>query len=416
MTTPAAATAALAYDVEQVRRDFPILAMQARGRALAYLDNAASAQKPEVVLAAMEGFYRTANANVHRGVHLLAERATAAYESARMRVARFLGAAEPAEVVFLRGTTEAINLVARSFARPRLEPGDEVLVTEMEHHSNIVPWQLVCAEAGARVVPVPVDDAGSLDLDAYDRLLGPRTRVVAVTHVSNALGTVNPVAEIARRAHRAGAAVVVDGAQAAPHLAVDVQALGCDFYAFSGHKAYGPMGIGALWGRGELLAAMPPFQGGGEMIRRVRFAGSEFAAPPARFEAGTPNVAGAVGLAAALDYLDALGVERIAAHERDLLGYASERLAAVPGIRLVGTAPDKAPVLSFVLDGTHAHDVGTVLDSDGVAVRAGHHCAQPLMERYGLVATTRASFALYNTRAEADALVAGVDKARRLFA
>ena len=404
-----------ALDVEAVRAQFPILSTQVHGKPLVYLDSAATAQRPEAVLAAMDRFYRESYASVHRGVHTLSQRATEAYEAARARVARFLGAASPEEVVFTRGATEALNLVAWSHARPRLAPGDEVLLTEMEHHSNIVPWQLVCEQTGARLVVAPVDDRGELLLDEFERRLSPRTRVVACVHVSNAVGTVNPVRTLADRAHAVGAAVVVDGAQAAPHLRVDVAELGCDFYCFSGHKVYGPTGIGALWGRRELLAAMPPWQGGGGMILHVAFAGTDYAPPPARFEAGTPNGAGAVGLAAALDWLEGLGHEAVAAHEADLLGYASERLAAVPGVRLIGTAPHRAAVVSFLLEGVHAHDLGTILDAEGVAIRAGHHCAQPLMERFGIAATARASFAVYNTRAEVETLERGVRRARELF-
>ena len=405
-----------ALDVAAVRAQFPILAERVHGKPLVYLDSAATAQKPLAVLAALDHFYRHDYASVHRGVHLLSQRATEAYEAARVRVARFLGAGDPAEVVFTRGATEALNLVAWSYARPRLSPGDEVLVTEMEHHSNIVPWQIVCAETGARLVVAPVDDRGELRLEELARLLSPRTRVVALVHVSNAVGTVNPVAEVAALAREVGAAVVVDGAQAAPHLAVDVAALGCDFYAFSGHKVYGPTGIGALWGRRELLAAMPPYQGGGGMIARVSFAGTEYAPAPARFEAGTPNGAGAVGLAAALDWLEGVGLPAVAAHEHDLLVYASELLAGIPGVRLIGTARERAAVLSFLVAGVHAHDLGTILDAEGVAVRAGHHCAQPLMERFGIAATARASFAVYNTREEVEALARGVRRAQQIFA
>ena len=414
MNAPAVSAAAL--DVAAVRAQFPIFAQRIHGKPLVYLDSAATAQKPLAVLAALDRFYRDDYASVHRGVHLLSQRATQASEAARARVARCLGAGDPGEVVFTRGATEALNLVAWSFARPRLQPGDEVLVTEMEHHSNIVPWQIVTAEAGARLVVAPVDDRAELRLDELARLLSPRTRVVACVHVSNAVGTVNPVAEIARLARGVGAAVVVDGAQAVPHLPVDVQALGCDFYAFSGHKVYGPTGIGALWGRREHLAAMPPYQGGGGMIARVSFAGTEYAPPPARFEAGTPHGAGAVGLAAALDWLEELGLGVAGAHEHELLAYATELLGAIPGVRLVGTARERAAVLSFLVEGVHAHDLGTILDADGVAVRAGHHCAQPLMERFGIAATARASFAVYNSREDVEALAGAVARAQRIFA
>ncbi len=403
-------------DVEVCRRDFPILATEVRGRPLVYLDNAASSQKPRQVIAAIETYYREKHANVHRGVHHLAQLATDAYEGARDTVARHLGARDRREVVFVRGTTEAINLVAQSFARPRLGAGDEILLTQLEHHSNIVPWQLVAQQTGARIVVAPLDATGQLDLEQFEARLSPQTRIVGLAHVSNALGTVLPVAEVCELARQRGAVTVVDGAQAAPHLQLDVAGLGCDFYAVSAHKAYGPTGIGALWGRGELLAAMPPYQGGGEMIRTVSFEGTDFAEAPARFEAGTPNIAGAVGMAAAFDYLDALGLEAIANHEHDLLEYATRQVAAIEGVQLVGTAANKASVLSFLLDGVHAHDVGTILDTEGVAVRVGHHCAQPLMDSLGIAATARASFALYNTRQEIDALVAGLERVRELFA
>ncbi|HEV8630613.1 MAG TPA: cysteine desulfurase [Thermoanaerobaculia bacterium] len=418
MTPEVAATATL--DVAAVRAQFPILQTRVNGKPLVYLDSAASAQKPLAVIEAEARFYRESYANVHRGVHTLSQRATGAYEAARARVARFLGAPDPAQVVFTRSATEGLNLVAWCYARPRLAPGDAVLVTEMEHHSNIVPWQMVCEVTGAKLVVAPVDDRGELRLDELARLLTPgagsRVKVVACVHVSNALGTINPIAEISRLAHDAGAAVVVDGAQAAPHLAIDVGALGCDFYTFSGHKVYGPTGIGALWGRPELLAEMPPWQGGGDMILHVSFAKTDYAPPPARFEAGTPHIVGAVGLAAALDWLESLGQEVVAAHEQELLAHATELLGAIPGVRLIGSARAKASVLSFLVAGVHAHDVGTILDAEGVAVRAGHHCAQPLMERFGVAATARASFAVYNTREEVETLAAAVAKAQELFA
>jgi cysteine desulfurase/selenocysteine lyase len=403
------------FDLDRVRSDFPALAESVRGRPLVYLDNAATTQKPRVVLEAMANLYRTSYGNVHRGVHTLSARATDAFERARRTVQRHLGAARPEEIVFVRGATEGVNLVASSFLRPRLGPGDEVLVTGMEHHSNIVPWQMVCAERGARLVPVSVNDRGELELDEYERLLGPRTRMVAAVHVSNALGTVNPVRDMVRLAHARGVPILLDGAQAVPHLAVDVAELGCDFYVFSGHKVYGPSGVGALYGRYDLLAAMPPYQGGGEMIRSVTFERTEYAEPPHRFEAGTPSIEGAIGLAAALDYLEGLGLTAIAAHEHELLVQATAALAAIPGIRLVGTAADKAAVVSFVMDGVHPHDIGTILDREGVAVRAGHHCAQPVMERFGVPATVRASFGLYNTVGEVDALAAGLARVREVF-
>jgi len=403
------------YDLAGVRADFPILAQKVQGRPLVYLDNAASTQKPRAVTDAIAACYGEYYANVERGVHTLSQRSTAAREQAREAVRRFLNAPSAEEIVFVRGTTEAINLVAASWGRRNLEPGDEILVTELEHHSNIVPWQLLCEERGAVLRMAPIDDRGEVILEELERLLSPRTRLVAVAHVSNALGTVNPVREIAERAHRAGALVLVDGAQAAPHLAIDVQDLGVDFYAFSGHKVYGPSGIGVLWGRSELLAAMPPWQGGGGMIRKVSFAKTTYAAPPHRFEAGTPAIEAAIGLGAALDYLTALGLPAIAAWEAELLALATERLAAVPGLRPIGTARHKAAVLSFTLEGIHPHDVGTVLDQEGIAVRAGHHCAQPVMEHFRVPATSRASFGLYNTREEVETLAAALHRARELF-
>jgi cysteine desulfurase/selenocysteine lyase len=400
-----------ALDLAAVRAQFPILGQRVRGKRLAYLDNAATTQKPEAVLAAMDAYYRTANANVHRGVHTLAERATAQYEGARDRIARWFGAPRE-EIVFTRGTTEAINLVARSFLQPRLAPGDEVLVTGMEHHSNIVPWQL----AGARVVAAPVDDRGELDLDAFGRLLTPRVKLVAAVHVSNSLGTVNPVAAIVAAARAHGIPVLVDGAQAIAHRRVDVAALGADFYACSAHKAYGPTGFGCLWARRVHLEAMPPWLGGGDMIATCAFEGSTWNEVPYKFEAGTPDMAGAVGFAAALDWIESVGLESIAAHERALLARAQPRLAAIPGLRLIGTARDKAGILAFVMEGAHAHDLAAVLDQKGVAVRSGHHCTMPLMARFGVPATTRASLAVYNGEDDVDQLVAALDKARRLFA
>ncbi len=398
-----------------IAADFPILARPVHGRRLVYLDNGATTQKPEAVIEAERRFYRESNANIHRGVHWLSQHATELYDAARATVQRYLNAAHAEEIVFTRGTTEAINLVAHSWGHSRLETGDEILLTTLEHHSNIVPWQLLCAQTGAVLKVAPVDDAGELDLAAFDALLGERTRLVAITHVSNALGTVNPVAELTARAHAAGAVVLVDGAQAVAHQAVDVQAIGCDFYAFSGHKLYGPTGIGVLYGRAERLAAMPPWQGGGDMIRTVAFERSTFAEPPQRFEAGTPNIAGAIGLAAAIDYVDRVGLARIAAHEQALLEHASAAVGGIPGVRLVGTARDKAGILSFLVDGIHPHDLGTILDAEGVAIRAGHHCAMPLMTRFGIPGTARASFAMYNDIGDIDALVAAIHKAQDLF-
>ena len=403
------------YDVAQVRRDFPILDQEIHSKPLVYLDNAATAQKPRAVLEAMDRYYREANANVHRGVHTLSERATALYEDARDRVQAFLNARAREEIIFVRGTTEAINLVAQSYARPRLGPGDEILITHLEHHSNTVPWQMVCEQTGATLKVVPITPAGEIDRAAFGQLLGPRTRIFAVAHVSNALGTVNPVAELTAQARAAGAVVLIDGAQGVPHQRVDVQALDCDFYAFSAHKLYGPTGIGVLYGRRAVLEAMPPWQGGGDMIRTVSFAGSTWNDLPYKFEAGTPAIAEAVGLGAALAYVESLGIERIAAHEAALTAYALDRLGAIPGLRFIGTARDRAGVVSFVLDGVHPHDLGTILDHAGVAIRAGHHCAMPVMDFYGVPATARASFACYNTRADVDALVAALEGARALF-
>jgi cysteine desulfurase/selenocysteine lyase len=402
-------------DLERVRADFPILSETFHGKPLVYLDNAATTQKPLAVIDALSHYYRTSNANVHRAIYALGARATDAYEGAREKVRRFVNAAQAREILFVRGTTEAINLVAHSFVRPRLGPGDEVLVSHMEHHSNIVPWQLVCGLTGARVRVIPITDAGELDLERFDELLSPRTKLVAVVHVSNALGTVNPVEEIVRRAHARGVPVLVDGAQAAAHLPIDVQALGADFYAFSGHKLYGPTGIGALYGRAEHLEAMPPWHGGGDMIREVRFEGTTFAGLPNKFEAGTPDIAGAVGLGAAIDYLNGLGLAEVAAHEDALTRYALERLRELPGLRFVGTAAKRGPVVSFELGDAHPHDVATVLDMEGVAIRAGHHCAQPIMDRFGVPATARASFALYNTRSEVDVLITALHKVAEMF-
>jgi len=404
------------FDVERVRADFPLLRQRvADGRPLVYLDNAATTQKPQTVIDAMSRFYAEDNANIHRGVYDLCERATRLYEGARFTAQRFLNAAEAREIVFVRGTTEGVNLVAQSFCRPRLSPGDEVVVSAMEHHSNIVPWQLVCEERGARLRVIPMNARGELVLDGLEDLLGPRTRMLAVTHVSNALGTVNPVREIVARAHARGVPVLVDGAQATPHFRVDVSDLGCDFYTVSGHKVFGPTGVGLLYGRLEHLEAMPPYQGGGDMIRSVSFEKTTFAAPPARFEAGTPNIGGAIGLAAALDYVTELDWDAVGAHEEDLLAHASEALSAIPGLRIIGTAAQKVGVVSFVLDGAHAHDIGTIVDEDGVALRTGHHCAQPAMEFFGVPATARASFAFYNTHAEIDVLAAAVARVREVL-
>ena len=416
MTLVPAPLPAQARDIEALRAEFPILSISAHGHRLAYLDNAATTQKPQVVIDAMAAYYTSMNANVHRGVHMLSERATAAFEGARVEVAQFLGAAHPHEIVFTRNATEGINLVAHSWGTTNLSSGDEVLISAMEHHSNIVPWQLVCERMGARLRVIPMDDRGVLDLEAFERLLGPRTRMVAVTHLSNALGTVNPVAEIAAAAHAAGAAVLIDGAQAAYHRPIDVRALDADFYVVTGHKLYGPTGIGVLYGKAAQLEAMPPYQGGGDMISSVTFERSTWNTLPYKFEAGTPHIEGAVALAAALKFIHGVGFDWIVAHESSLLAYATDAVASVPGVRLVGTAPDKASILSFVMDGVHPHDIGTIVDRQGVAIRTGHHCAQPVMERFGLQATARASLAMYNTREDIDRLVASLHDVRRFFA
>ncbi|MFT0851061.1 cysteine desulfurase [Achromobacter sp. F4_2707] len=395
--------------------DFPILARPVNGRRLVYLDNGATTQKPQAVIDAEARFYSESNANIHRGVHWLSQHSTDLYDQGRERVRGFLNAAQVEEIVFTRGTTEAINLVAASWGRPNLKAGDEILLSGMEHHANIVPWQMVAEQTGAIIKVVPVTDNGELDMEAFSRLLNQRTRFVGVCHVSNALGTINPVADIIRQAHEVGAVVLVDGAQAVAHQAVDVQALGCDFYVFSGHKLYGPTGIGALYGRKALLDAMPPWQGGGDMIHTVSFERSTFAETPQKFEAGTPNIAGVVALDAAIVYVQSIGLERIAAHEDRLLQYANEALAQIPGLRFIGQARERAGIVSFVMDDIHPHDLGTILDMEGVAIRAGHHCAMPLMTRFGLPGTARASFALYNSTDDVDALVAGLQKARRLF-
>lgn len=395
--------------------DFPILERPIRGRRLVYLDNGATTQKPRSVIDAESRYYLEDNANIHRGVHWLSQHATDLYEAGRERVRALLNAARSEEIVFTRGTTEAINLVAQSWGQANLKAGDEILLTAMEHHSNIVPWQMLAARTGAVIKVAPISDSGELDMEAFHGLLGARTRLVAAAHVSNALGTINPVAEIVRAAHAAGALVLLDGAQAVAHQAVDVQALGCDFYAFSGHKLYGPTGIGALYGRYELLQAMPPWQGGGDMIRTVAFEGSTYAEVPQRFEAGTPNIAGVVGLDAAIAYVQQLGLDAIEAHEQELLAYGTQALSGIEGLRLIGTARHKAAILSFVVDGIHPHDLGTILDMEGVAIRAGHHCAMPLMTRYGIPGTARASLALYNRPADIDALAAAVRKAIDLF-
>jgi cysteine desulfurase / selenocysteine lyase len=403
------------FDVQRIRADFPILTRTVRGKPLVYLDNAATTQKPQAVLDAIIGYYTGLNANVHRGVHELSERATEAFDAGRERVRAFFNAAHSREIVFTRNATESINLVAYAFARPRLQPGDEVLISAMEHHSNIVPWQLVAEGTGAALRVAPIDDRGELILEEFERLLGPRTRIAAITHMSNALGTINPVAEIVRLAHHRGVPVLLDGSQAAFHMPVDVQALGCDFYAATGHKLYGPTGIGVLYAKTQHLEAMPPFLGGGDMISSVSFERSTWNALPFKFEAGTPHIAGAIGLHAALDYLENVGRDAVAAHERQLLEYGTAVVSSVPGVRLIGTAREKASILSFVMDGVHPHDIGTIVDGEGVAIRTGHHCAQPVMDRFGVPATARASLAMYNTREEIDALGRALHRVHEVF-
>lgn len=418
MTPTVKATAkAAGLDVEAVRRQFPILAQKVHGKPLVYLDSAATSHKPQAVIDAISTFYAKENSNVHRGVHHLSEVATKSYEAARDKVQRFIRAAHREEVVFTRGTTEAINLAANAVVRPRLKAGDEVVVSGMEHHSNIVPWQMACEATGAKLKVIPFTDAGELRLDELKKLLNAKTRLVAVGHVSNALGTVNPVADIVKlvRAGAPDALVLVDGAQAVPHLPVDVQAIGCDLYAFSGHKMYGPTGIGVLWGRKAVLEKAQPWQGGGDMIRSVTFEKTTYNDLPYRLEAGTPDIAGAIGLGAAIDWLTGLGLDNVAAHEHDVLAYATKRIAEVPGVKVIGTAADKAGVLSFVVDGVHPHDIGSLLDRDGVAVRTGHHCAQPVMDRFNVPATSRASFGVYNTKADVDAFIASLKKTVELF-
>jgi len=404
------------FDVEKVRHDFPILREKVRGRTLVYLDNAATSQKPQVVIDAISRHYERGNANIHRGVHFLSEHATEEHEAARATVQSFLNAEEASEIIFVRGATEAINLVAQTYGRTQVGPGDEVLITAMEHHSNIVPWQILCEQKGGRLRVIPINESGELLLEEFQKLLNTRTKIVAVTQVSNALGTINPVQRIIEMAHRENIPVLVDGAQAVPHLKVDVQALDCDFYVFSGHKLYGPTGIGVLYGKSALLDAMPPYQGGGDMISSVTFEKTIYNKLPYKFEAGTPHVAGAIGLGAAIDYVNGLGMDNVAAYEHEVLTYATEAVAAIPGIRLIGTAREKAGVLSFLLGSIHPHDIGTILDQEGIAIRAGHHCAQPIMQRFGIAATARASFGLYNTKEEVDALVEGIQKVREVFA
>jgi cysteine desulfurase/selenocysteine lyase len=405
-----------AFDIEKVRADFPILHTEVHGHPLVYFDNAATSQKPKSVIDALVRYYEHDNANIHRGVHFLSEKATEEFEAARKTVQRFLNARRPSEIIFVRGATEAINLVAQTYGRVHVNAGDEVIITAMEHHSNIVPWQMLCDEKKATLRVVPINERGELKLDELERMLGPKTKMVALGHVSNALGTVNPIAKIIKLAHAKNIPVLIDGAQAAPRMPVDVQALDCDFYVFSGHKAYGPTGFGVLYGKQALLEAMPPYQGGGDMIASVSFDKTVYNKVPHKFEAGTPDMSGAVGLRAAIEYLQSVGMENIAAYEHELLTYATEVISKIPGVRIIGTANEKAGVLSFVIDGVHPHDIGTILDQEGIAIRAGHHCAQPVMECFGVDATARASFGLYNTKEEIDVLVKGIKKVQEVFA
>jgi cysteine desulfurase / selenocysteine lyase len=402
-------------DVEAIRKDFPILARKVHGRPLVYLDNGATSQKPQAVIDAVSRYYAEENSNIHRGVHYLSERATAAYEEAREKIKRFINAPKTQEIIFVRGTTEAINLVAQSYGRAFLKAGDEIIVSAMEHHSNIVPWQMLCEQVGARLRVIPINHDGELVMEEYRRLLTEKTKFVSVTHVSNALGTIVPVKEVVALARERGVPVMLDGAQAAPHLKLDVQAIGCDFYAFSGHKLFGPTGVGVLFGRSELLDRMPPYQGGGDMISLVTFEKTHYNVLPYKFEAGTPHIAGGIGLGAAIDYLGGVNWEQVVSHEQDLLAYATDALSSIPGLKIIGTAKEKAGVISFVFDHVHAHDVGTILDQEGIAVRAGHHCAMPVMQRFGVPATTRASFAFYNTRDEVDALKRAIHQVLRVF-
>ena len=402
-------------DVARIREDFPILKQQVHGKPLVYFDNAATSQKPQVVIDTLNRYYATENANIHRGIHFLSELATAEYEETRNKVKRFLNASESREIVFVRGTTEGINLVAQSYGRRFFKEGDEVVISAMEHHSNIVPWQMLCEQVGARLRVIPMNHDGELLLDEYERLLGARTKLVSVAHVSNALGTVNPIGRIIESAHRRNIPVLVDGAQAAPHMKVDVQELDCDFYAFSGHKLFGPTGIGVLYGKARHLEAMPPYQGGGDMISLVTFEKTHYNIIPYKFEAGTPHIAGVIGLGAAIDYVSGIGLDAVDAYEGEILAYATAELSTIKGLRIIGRAKEKASVLSFVLEGVHPHDIGTVLDREGVAIRAGHHCAMPVMQRFGVPATARASFAFYNTREEVDVLVRAVRKVLKVF-
>jgi len=404
-----------AIDIEQIRKDFPILSQTVHGKPLVYLDNAATTQRPSAVINEITRFYEEDNANIHRGVHLLSQRSTDLYEGTRKTVQAFLNAKRKDEIVFTRGTTESINLVAASWGADHLKQGDEILLTQMEHHSNIVPWQLICERTGAAIKVVNVTDEGDLDLEDLQKKLSGKTKLVSIAHVSNALGTINPMKQIIELAHQVGAKVMIDGAQSAPHLKIDVQDLDADFYAFSGHKVYGPTGIGVLYGKHAILEYMPPYQGGGDMIHRVTFEKTTYAPPPARFEAGTPHIAGVIGLKKAIEYVESIGIEAIAGHEHELTVYATAKLKEIDGLKIIGTAKQKSSVVSFILDGVHPHDLGTILDMDGVAIRAGHHCAQPLMDRFGVPATARASMAVYNTKEEIDALAQSIRKAKDLL-
>ena len=402
-------------DAAQVRRDFPVLHQLVNGKPLVYLDNGATSQKPQCVIDALVRYYTTDNANVHRGVHTLSQRATDDYENARSKIRGFLNAASDQEIIYTRGTTESINLVAQTFGKQNIGPGDEIIVSNMEHHSNIVPWQILCEEKGAILRVVPIDDSGELLVDEFEAMLGPRTKLVSITHVSNALGTIVPAKRIVELSHAHGVPVLLDGAQAVPHMQVDVRSLDCDFYVFSGHKLFGPTGIGVLYGKAELLDSMPPYQGGGEMIKSVTFEKTLYADLPYKFEAGTPNIAGAIGLGEAIDYVESLGYDRIMAHEQELLDYGSRALSSIEGLQIIGTAAHKSGILSFVLNGVHPHDIGTILDIEGIAVRTGHHCAQPVMDRFQIPATARASLAMYNTKEDIDALVLGIDRVLEVF-
>jgi len=403
------------FDVNRVRADFPVLRQQVNGKPLVYLDNGATSQKPQCVIDELVRYYTTENANVHRGVHTLSQVATEDYEGARSKIRRFINAADDREIIYTSGTTEGINLVAHAFGRQNVGPGDEIIVSNMEHHSNIVPWQMLCEEKGAHLRVIPIDDSGELLMDEYERMLGPRTKLVSITHVSNALGTILPADQIVGLAHAQGVPVLLDGAQAVPHMPVDVRKLDCDFYVFSGHKLFGPTGTGILYGKGEVLDAMPPYKGGGDMIKSVTFEKTLYNDLPYKFEAGTPNIAGAIGLGAAVDYIDAIGFDGIAAHEDELLDYGTKALSSIGGLRIVGTATHKAGILSFVIDNIHPHDIGTILDAEGIAIRTGHHCAQPVMERFQIPATARASMAFYNTKEDIDALVRGIDRVIEVF-